>query len=73
MSTRREFARQVVGAIVGVSAIPAFGEKPKCGSVKPLPLCIRTDYKWAPILVTTCFIPDDKADWSYKNAQYREQ
>jgi hypothetical protein len=29
MSTRREFARQVVGALVGVSQIPAFGQKPR--------------------------------------------
>jgi hypothetical protein len=60
---RREFARNVVGAIVGVSAIPEFGSKPS-------PMWFRSRIHvhqpnlWPPILETLQLFPKTNiAEW----------
>jgi len=55
MSTRREFARQVVGAIVGVSVVPVFGQKPKPGWIP------TRRHVWPPI--TQVFPVTNFAKW----------
>jgi hypothetical protein len=54
---RREFARNVVGAIFGVSAIPAFGSKPAFRPCSHIPFTVRQYNEWPPILETLQVFP----------------
>lgn len=57
---KRTFAKTVIGAIVGVSAIPEFGKKPAMNLVK----ITFTNPPWHPILHPVALFPvTDFENW----------
>jgi len=58
--TRREFARNTLGALFGVSVIPAFGQKPVSKMVMGIDSSAGRDYY---TIVKGFWHPDGRIEW----------